>query len=666
MDARKRLTLPDGLSWIQSRVSEDPGLSRQRLAREVCEHFDWRDALGRPKEMACRKYLLQLQRRGLIELPPARYQAQPRRRQTSAVPEDVPHYSGTLADLGGIELAPVTGRTPASRRWNALMDAHHPQGSGPLCGAQMRYLVISARVGEIGGLAVSAPAWRLAARDQWLGWSDATRAENLSGILCNSRFLILPSISVKHLASHVLGLLARRIVSDWQQRYGLSPWLMETYVELERAGTSYRAANWIEVGLTAGRGRQDRGHKEELPQKRVLLYPLCKATLERLCGERATPEPGWVHQEFGGAKLGDRRLQTRLFDLATAFFARPGASLPQALGTAGAKAAYRFFDHQHTTLEALLEPHRLATLARMRREAVVLAVQETLSLDYTIHRALQGIGPIGTEAGGGQGVMLQTTLAFSADGLPLGTLAATTLGRTDTAISADTQDDRGAPIREAQHRCPNTRIVTVAECDGDLLAVLDEALQQKCDLLVRAKDNQTHVWSYLQNSPETGNVAFSVALQGAQAARTARVSVRFARLALPAMPDRSLWAVWAWESDAPEGVAPIDWMLVTTVAVNTVADAHERVGWYARRAGVEVFQTILKSGCRIEERQLATVDRLQACLAIDMVVAWRRHYLAVSGRAHPENSDAKRRVSAARTAHRRAADPQPLHRTHGA
>jgi hypothetical protein len=662
MDARQRLTSPDGLIWVQSRVREDPRLSRQRLAREVCEHFDWRDALGRPKEMACRKYLLQLQRRGLMQLPPARYQARPRQRQTCAVPEDVPHFSGTLADLGGIELAPVIGRTPASRRWNALMDAHHPQGSGPLCGAQLRYLVISTRVGEIGGLAVSAPAWRLAARDQWLGWSDATRAENLSGILCNSRFLILPSISVKHLASHVLSLLTRRIVADWQRRYGLSPWLMETCVELERAGTSYRAANWIEVGLTAGRGRQDRHHKEDLPQKRVFLYPLCKTTLERLCGERAAPEPGWVHQEFAGAKLGDCRLQKRLFDLAEAFFARPGANLRQALGTAGAQAAYRFFDHEETTLKALLEPHRLATLARMRRERVVLVVQDTLRFSTT-HRTMQGIGPIGSEERGAQGVELRTTLAFSAEGLPLGILAATNLGRTGTATFADTQDSSGTPIREAQHRYPNTRIVTVAECDGDILPVLDEALQQKRDLVVRAKDNPEKLWPYLQNSPETEDAALSVASQGVHAARSARVSVRFARLVRAAKPDL-LWAIWAREIDAPDGVAPIDWMLVTTVAVDSVGDALESIAWYARRSGIEAFQTILNSGCHV--RRLVTAERLEACLAIDLVVAWRLHYLASSGRGHAERSDAKRSLPAAEAAHRRAADPKPLHRAHAA
>lgn len=297
--ARQLLTSPDGIAWITSRVREDSKLTRQRLARQVCEHFGWRDVLLRPKEMACRKYLLQLQRRGLIELPPARYVAQPRRRRTGAVFQDVPHFCGVLADLGKIELQAIGGSTPASRRWNALMEAFHPQGSGPLCGAQIRYQILSAKVGEVGGIAVSAPAWRLAARDQWLGWSDATRVSNLSGILCNSRFLILPTITVKHLASHVLGLLARRIVADWQGRYGISPWLLETCVELERTGTCYRAANWIEVGLTAGRGRQDRHHKEDVPQKRVFLYPLCKTASVRGAGRARAAHPQPLHRAHG-------------------------------------------------------------------------------------------------------------------------------------------------------------------------------------------------------------------------------------------------------------------------------------------------------------------------------------------------------------------------------
>jgi hypothetical protein len=162
------------------------------------------------------------------------------------------------------------------------------------------------------GLAVSAAAWRLRARDQWLGWDDAKRAEHLAGIVCNSRFLILPTVQVDHLASHVLGQLTRRIVDDWQEKYGIKPWLMETYVEAARAGTAYRAANWIEVGMTAGRGRQDTTGKARLPPKRVFLYPLSRPPLKRLCPARPAAEPGWVRREFGGAKLGDRRLERRL------------------------------------------------------------------------------------------------------------------------------------------------------------------------------------------------------------------------------------------------------------------------------------------------------------------------------------------------------------------
>jgi Domain of unknown function (DUF4338)/Transposase DNA-binding len=661
MDApRQQLGSPEGRAWVRSRVSEDPTLSRCRLAREICEHFGWRDALGRPQEMACRKHLLLLERRGLIQLPPAR-RARPHR--SRAAPFTAPHFSGPLSDLGTIRLQAVSGGTAESRRWNGMMEAHHPQGSGPLCGAQIRYLIVSSTAGEIGGLAVSAPAWRLRCRDQWLGWNDATRAHNLSGIVCNSRFLILPTVTVKHLASNVLGLLARRIVADWRQRYGLSPWLMETCVEAERSGTCYKAANWIEVGLSAGRGRQDRDHKRDVKRKRVFLYPLCKATLVRLCGERPAPEPDWVNREFGGAKLGDRRLQKRLFELANSFFARSAANMPQAVSAAAAKAAYRFFDHERTTLEALIEPHRLATLDRLRHEPIVLVVHDTLSLDFTTHRAMQGIGPLTTEADGPQGLMLHYALAFRPDGLPLGILDAASLGRS----RRDKEGARRTAIHDVQHRCPKTRLLTVGDCEGDMSAHLQDALQQKGDLLIRVNENEAQrLWPKMQCLREAGHIALLFDGQNEQAARSAGMTVRFAAIALAANPDLPLWAVWAREHDAGEGIEPIEWKLLTTVAVNTAGDALERVQWYARRSGREAFRHILKNGCRVEDRQLRAAGRLEACLAIEMVVAWRMHALAFLGGTTAENSDAKGKVPAPRIAHRRAPDPEPLHRAHGA
>ena len=665
MDApspKQQLGSSEGLAWVRSRIGEAPELSRYRLAREVCERLNWRDERGCLKEMACRKHLLHLERRGEIVLPPVR-RLKPQRCRERVPPAGAPEFSGMLAGLGPIELQPVRGGTAASRSWNALMEAHHPLGSGPLCGAQIRYLIVSQAQGVVGGVAVSAPAWRLGARDEWLGWSDAERGKNLSGIVCNSRFVILPTIKVMHLGSYVLGALARRIAADWQERYAISPWLMETYVEATRSGTVYRAANWIEVGMTAGRGRQDRSHTADRPEKRVFLYPLCRSTLERLCGKRPLPEPGWVHREFGGAKLGDHRLLQRLFDLATAFFARPTADIPQACASlARTKAAYRFFDHERTTMKTLLEPHRNATIDRMRREPIVLAVQDSSSLNYTTHRDMQGIGPIGSTVDGPQGLILHSTLAFRPDGLPLGILDVecwerdpATFGKKHQRHNTPFEDKESykwpralTATREAADRCPNTRIVTLADREADIFEFFQEAQQQHLDLLVRAKENRAldedagKLWPYMQSLAQAGEVKLEVPRQGRRRARTARMSLRFAEMTFkpPAAKKHlspiRMWTVWTKEIDAPADVEPLEWMLMTTVAVTDLEAALERVQWYARSWGIEVFHRILKSGCRIEDRQLGTADRLQACLAIDMVVAWRIHHLTCLGRTTPD------------------------------
>jgi hypothetical protein len=434
-------------------------------------------------------------------------------------------------------------------------------------------------------------------------------------------------------------------------------------VEASRSGTCYRAANWIEVGITAGRGRQDRNHTGEVPEKRVFLYPLCKSTLERLCGRRPLPEPGWVHQEFGGAKLGDRRLQQRLLDLATAFYAKPAANIPQACGgMARTKAAYRFFDHRRTTMKTLLEAHRNATIDRMRREPIVLVVQDSSSLNYTTHRDMQGIGPIGTKANGPQGLMLHNTLAFRPDGLPLGILDVAcwqrdpaSFGKKHLRNKTPFEDKESykwpralTASRHAADRCPNTRIVTVADREADIFEFFCEAEQQHLDLLVRAKENRalddgaSQLWPHMQGLPVAGEIELSVPRQGKRAARKARMSLRFAEITLKPPKAKAhlapvrMWAVWTQELDAPAGVEPLQWMLLTTVAVTGLPDALERVQWYARRWGIEVFHRILKSGCRIEDRQLGTADRLEACLAIDMVVAWRIHHLTSLGRATPD------------------------------
>ena len=681
------LTSPANLAWINSRVGEDASLTRYRLAKEVCVRLDLRDAKGRPREMACRKQLLALQRLGHIELPPPRRQP-PSSRPAPAGTAIWPEFAGTLADLGPVSLRPVLGGTPASRDWNAMMRAHHPRGAGPLCGAQIRYRIVSEKYGILGGLAVSAAAWRLNARDRWLGWTDAARRENLQDIVCNSRFLVLPGVRVKYLASHVLGQLTRRIGRDWRDRYGREPWLMETCVEASHAGTCYRAANWIEVGLTAGRGRQDRENKAaagndaasndaagktKAAVKRVFLYPLLPATLNQLCPNRPPTAPGWVHREFAGAKLGDTRLEARLLELGAAFFARPQANIPQACGsTAAAKAAYRFFDNQRVTMDALLEPHHRATIERMRHEPVVLVAQDTTSLCYTTHPGMQGLGPISNKVNGPQGIEVHSAQAFTPGGLPLGVLDIKAwardpmeFGKSKDCNAKPIEDKESnkwltalGPIAAAAARCPNTRVVTLADREAGIYEYLLDAHQRGLEAVVRAKEKNRRLdgevlklWPHMLARPKAGTIDLTVPRHGKEPARPASLSVSYDTVTLRPphakkhLPPLRVVVVLSREETPPPGVKePLEWLLLSTAplwpaggqTVASLAGAVERLQWYTRRWGIEVFHRILKSGCQIEDRQLGTADRLEACLAIDAVVAWRIHHLTWLGRATPD------------------------------
>ena len=332
---------------------------------------------------------------------------------------------------------------------------------------------------------------------------------------------------------------------------------METYVEATRSGTVYRAANWIEVGLTAGRGRQDGDHACAVPAKRVFLRVLDQAALKRLCGKRPAAVAGWVHREFGGARLGDRRLERRLLEIAAAFAVRPTAAIPQACGSWPAiKAAYRFFDHEKTTMDRLLEPHRIATVERMRREPVVLVVQDTTSLNYTSRPEMQGIGLIGSWANGPKGLLLHNTMAFRPDGLALGLLDVQCWRRTRVRRqeAAPEQGDRRqgerqvarplAAVEHAARRCPDSRLVTVCDREADIYEFFELAHREGHELLVRATQDRGLVhddedgkdtaacgptW---QSLPAAAEVELAVPRHAGRPARTARMAVRFANLTL--------------------------------------------------------------------------------------------------------------------------------------
>jgi hypothetical protein len=665
------------IAYIQATIKREPRISRVALSRRVCGKLNWRSPNGKLKEMSCRVVLLKLDRRGVIELPPLTQHVAGSKDKKFCEPIPTPEpIECSVKELGGVELVRVnSAESQASRCWNELMERYHYLGSGPLCGAQLRYLIKSGKGQWLGGLAFSASAWRIQARDHWIGWSDRARKENLHKVVSNSRFLICPWVKVPNLASHVLAQAISRLRADWQERYGFEPVLLETFVDRSRfLGSSYRAANWQYLGKTSGRGRQDRKKTFSLSEKDVYVYSLSKQAREVLCsaGPTAKLEPhprkkydDWAQEEFGEAGLNDERLNRRLLTLAHDFYERPQANLPQACQSrAKTRAAYRFFDHPKITMDRLLKSHYEATLKRISEEKIILVVQDTTTVNYSAHPLTEGLGPISPKSQGVVGLVLHDSMAFNLAGTPLGLLDVQCWARDPKQfgkrqfrheLSIEHKESQKwlksfNKVSEAKKRCFNTTLISVADREADIYEFFHLALKDPCgaQLLVRAEhnrllaDGQGRLWEHMAKQPVAGTAVLSVPRQGKRAPREAHLEVRFGRVKLTP-PSRKLefkeldiTAIVAQEIDCPQGIEPLEWMLLTTMAVENFDEAVEKLSWYAKRWGIEVYHRTLKSGCKIEERQLGSADRLEACLAIDMIVAWRIFHLTKLGRETPD------------------------------
>jgi hypothetical protein len=269
-----RSFIPEDLETIR-RITEDPRHETRRdIARAVCAALHWTKPDGQPKLVSCHVALQRMEAHGVIWLPlPTRPAVRPRPpRRTPAGDPGAP-ITGSRGDLRDLRLVPVTGRSESSL-WNELVDRYHYLGRTQSAGAQCRYLAWDGdRV--LAALGFGASAWRLAPRDRFVGWTDVERQAHLHEVVQNRRLLVLPWVSVKGLASSILSLAARRLPADWEERAGFRPLLLETFVEQGRfSGTCYAAANWVHVGHTQGRGRNDRTGQGGRPVRDVWLLPL--------------------------------------------------------------------------------------------------------------------------------------------------------------------------------------------------------------------------------------------------------------------------------------------------------------------------------------------------------------------------------------------------------
>jgi len=274
---RRRVIQPTDLALIRQLIEAEGAQGRSHLSNRLCELWDWRQANGRYRQIACRDLLRRLEAKGLIQLPPPLKAA--RRagyRNTTRLPElwDTVALAGPLAQFRPqIQLRLVQDAAHA-RVYAGLIGAYHYLGYQQATGAQLKYLVWYADR-PMACLSFGPAAWKLASRDHYIGWSAPERQARLAWVVNNDRFLILPGVQIRFLASYVLGATLRRLRADWQQVYGRDLALAETFIEADRfRGSAYAAANWVCIGQTQGRGRNDRAFAQALPVKTVWIYPL--------------------------------------------------------------------------------------------------------------------------------------------------------------------------------------------------------------------------------------------------------------------------------------------------------------------------------------------------------------------------------------------------------
>ena len=358
----------------------------------------------------------------------------------------------------------------------------------------------------------------------------------------------------------------------------------------------------------------------------------------------------WAEREFSRAELGDRRRTRRLVVLATAMAERSSTSLPEMCAEwAGQKAGYRFFSNEGIRPESILASHVEATVERMAEVSVVLAVQDTTTLNYSHHPGTIGLGALNTAQQ--RGLLMHTTLTVTPERVPLGLLEQEVWARDPAAVGKRaTRKQRPLAEKESQKwltsletvigakaRCPTTQVVSVGDREADVYDLFLVDRPAGVDLLVRAAWDravdgpQPHLWAALADAPTLVTREVAVPRRPGLPARTARVALHAQSVTLHPprhraaehLPPVSVTAVWAVETAPPAAVEPIEWMLLTTLPATTATQANRLVDWYCCRWEIEVWHTILKSGCKVEDRQLDTARRLHRCLAVASVVAWR-------------------------------------------
>jgi hypothetical protein len=499
-----------------------------------------------------------------------------------------------------------------------------------------------------------------------------------------SRFLIRPMVECRNLASKVLSRALPRMMDDFETVYHYRPWLVETFVDPDaHDGACFRAANWMRVGQTRGRGRQDRDNEAALSRKDIYVWPLAADFRQQLglppaagrgplAVEDGLDSDGWAELEFGGAPLGDARLRRRLVQAARLQAAEPGRAFGglAAVDAPTARAYYRLIDKPDEagpTMDQILAPHRQQTLRRMQAQTTVLCVQDGSTLNFTARDQCTGLGPIGRNqtAATSRGLLLHSTFVVAPDGLPLGVLKAQCLAAPEKG--ADDAPKKTAPwiehhrdLVDLRPQLPQTRLIHVCDREADFFELFDEQRQHgQVELLVRAMHDRAlrpapgKLFDTIRQAPVHSGIQVHVPRQSARPkkskqkarpkrpGRRANLQVRYQAFTLPPTsghPDKApldLCLIHALEQEPPANAAPIEWFLLTTCRIDRAEQAEQCLRWYCLRWRIEDWHRVLKSGCCIDELGHDTAERLRRAIAIRLVIAWRIMLMTLLGREAP-------------------------------
>jgi hypothetical protein len=694
LTVQEHLASPQGIAAVAGWVKSFPEGSRGALARHLCEELDLRDPRGRPQMGSVQKALRVLEAQGLWRLPEPKGRGSeawnPRRLDGSVpVAEGVPERVGAIR---GLKLIEVSGEEDELFRiWNELMLSEHPLQDCRLVGRQVRYLIGSDH-GWLGGLGFGSCALRLGVRDEWIGWDEGTRKRFQERVINLNRFLIRPSVSCENLASRALSLGMARVGSDYLERYGIEPWLAETFVDRERyAGTCFQAGNWIHVGSTKGRGRSA-PNRPVKRRKDIYLYPLrpdWRGAMGLAGPAEAVPvvdlagalrSEHWVEDEFGGAEFGHRATERRLVEIARRKAESPAAPYTQSVdgNRHELKAFYRFIgnEREEITPDTMLAPHRERTIGRMKAEKRVLVIQDSTDLDFSDRLDCNGLGVIGTNQTGAEsgGLRMHSALALSEKGLPLGVLSTEfypprTGGKQPQDRPIEEKEsyrwlkvfEQLADIRPALGQ---TEVVCVGDRESDIFELFD--LQRRrarsVHLLVRAnysrrlKDEPLKLFEHVKALPVMGRAEVEVPRQRAKKGkpsrpgrvalptRKAKVELKWGKVTVAPpqwgqtrhLQPMDLYAVEVREPHPPRGAKGLRWLLLTTLPIESLKQALRCVRSYSLRWRIEEWHRLLKSGCGIESHQHHTAERLSRAIAIDTVIGWRVMLLTLLGREVPD------------------------------